>query len=85
MGEQAGSAKAAAAAQQEERQAWEQARTEELTKLKGQIEAQRLKHGALAAKLAAARREKPQGRRKQEEARKKPPRWPNTWRRGAKC
>ena len=50
-------AKAVAAAQQEERLAWEQARAEELAKLKGQMEAQRLKHGALAAQLAAAQEE----------------------------
>ena len=52
-----GAAKAAAAAQQEERLAWEQARAEELVKLKGKMEAQRLKHGAMPAQLAAAQEE----------------------------
>ena len=54
LGDQAGAAKAAAAAQQEERLVWEQARAEELVKLKGQMEEQRLKHGAMVAQLAVA-------------------------------
>ena len=57
LGDQGGAAKAAAAAQQEERLVWEQARAEELVKLKAQLEAQRLKHGALVAQLTAAQEE----------------------------
>ena len=47
-------AKAPAAKLEEERLAWEQARAEELAKLKVKLEAHRLRHGALASQLAAA-------------------------------
>ena len=45
---------ASAASQQEERQAWEQGRAEELAKLKIKLEAHRLRHGTLVTQLATA-------------------------------